>query len=184
MTEKEKMLQGKIYDANNDEELLRERQLCKELCVTYNHLEYSKADERKAVLSKILPHMGVNVTIEPNFYCDYGYNIKIGNNFYINHNSVFLDEAEISFGDNVFIGPNCGFFTASHPFDVEQRNQGLETAKPIYVGNNVWIGGNVCFLGGVKIGNNSIIGTGSVVTRDTPDNVIAVGNPCKIIKQL
>lgn len=116
--------------------------------------------------------------------CDYGYNIHFGRNFYTNHNLVILDTATVKFGDNVFIGPNCGFYTAGHPVDVKQRNSGLEYAKPITVGNNVWFGGNVIVLPGVTIGDNTIIGAGSVVTKDIPANVIAVGNPCKVIKSI
>ena len=106
---------------------------------------------------------GDNFTIEPVFYCDYGYNIEIGENFYSNHNLVILDGAKVTFGDNVFIAPGCGFYTAGHPLDAERRNKGLEFAKPINVGNNVWIGGNVVVLPGVTIGDNCVIGAGSIV---------------------
>ena len=122
--------------------------------------------------------------IEPNFFCDYGYNISLGNNFYANHNLVILDCAPVEFGDNVFIGPNCGFYTAEHPIDAETRNKGLEFARPIKIGNNVWFGGNVTVLGGVTIGDNAVIGAGSVVTKDIPANVVAVGNPCRILKAI
>ncbi len=116
--------------------------------------------------------------------CDYGYNIELGKNFYSNHNLIILDCAKVTFGDNVFIAPNCGFYTAGHPLDYETRNKGLEWAKPITVGNNVWIGGNVVVLGGVTIGNNVVIGAGSVVTKDIPDNSLAYGVPAKIMKKL
>ncbi len=116
--------------------------------------------------------------------CDYGYNIEIGENFYANHNLIILDGSKVQFGDNVFIAPNCSFYTAGHPLDAERRNKGLEYAKPIKVGNNVWIGGNVIVLPGVTIGDNTVIGAGSVVNKDIPSNVVAVGNPCKVIKQL
>ena len=122
--------------------------------------------------------------IEPNFYCDYGYNIEIGENFYSNHNLVILDPAKVIFGDNVFIGPNCGFYTASHPLEAEERNKGIEMAKPIKVGNNVWFGGNVTVLPGVTIGDNCVVGAGSVVVKDIPANSVAVGNPCKLIRTI
>ena len=108
----------------------------------------------------------------------------MGENFYANHNLTILDAAKVIFGDNVFIGPNCGFYTSGHPIDFKTRNQGIEYAKPITVGNNVWIGGDVTVLSGVSIGDNSIIGAGSIVTKDIPSNVVAVGNPCKIIKNI
>jgi len=184
MNEKEKMLKGVLYDANNDSALIAERNACKQLCLEYNAIPYDKKSQRTKILKKIVKKIGENGQIEPNFFCDYGYNIEIGDHFYINHNSVFLDEALIKFGNHVFVGPNCGFYTASHPLDAGLRNQGLETARPIVVGNNVWIGGNVCVLGGVTIGDNVVIGAGSVVVKDIPDNCIAVGNPCRVIKKL
>lgn len=128
--------------------------------------------------------MKENYWIEQPFWCDYGYNIEIGENFYSNHNLTILDGNKVKFGDNVFIGPNCSFYTAGHPLDTQRRNQGLEYAKPIIIGNNVWLGGNVCVLPGVTIGDNVVIGAGSVVTKDIPSNVVAAGNPCKIIKNL
>ena len=122
--------------------------------------------------------------IMPNFYCDYGFNIEIGEKFYSNHNLVILDANKVEFGDNVFIGPNCGFYTSGHPLDYQTRNKGLEYAKPIKVGSNVWIGGNVCVMPGVTIGDNVVIGAGSVVNKDIPSNCVAVGNPCKVIKEI
>lgn len=118
------------------------------------------------------------------FYCDYGFNISLGKNFYANHNLVILDANKVEFGDNVFIGPNCGFYTAGHPLDYVSRNKGLEYAKPIKIGNNVWIGGNVCVLPGVTIGDNVVIGAGSVVRKDIPANCLVAGNPGKIIKKI
>lgn len=184
MTEKEKMLKGLLYDANHDDELIKERNICKEICIKYNNLPYSDTKQKKALLKKILGKIGKKCIIEPNFYCDYGYNIEIGENFYINHNSVFLDEAKITIGNNVFIGPNCGFYTASHPLEADLRNKGLETAKPITIGNNVWIGGNVCILGGVTIGDNTVIGAGSVVTKNIPENSVAFGYPCQVKRKI
>lgn len=184
MSEKEKMLLGEIYDANYDEELMNERIKAKDLCYEYNHLKPSQTNERIEIMKKILGKTKDNFLIEQSFECDYGYNIEIGENFYSNHNLVILDANKVVFGDNVFIGPNCGFYTAGHPLDAETRNKGLEYAKPIRVGNDVWFGGNVVVLPGVKIGNNVVIGAGSVVTKDIPENSIAVGNPCKVIKNI
>ncbi len=183
MTEKEKMLSGEIYFANC-EELLKERELAKDLCYEYNNLKPSKEMERKELLKKILGVTKDNFLIEQPFICDYGYNIEIGENFYSNHNLTILDGNKVKFGDNVFIAPNCGFYTAGHPLDSETRNSGLEYTKPIEVGNNVWIGGNVVVLPGVKIGDNVVIGAGSIVNKDIPSNVVAVGNPCKVIKTI
>lgn len=118
------------------------------------------------------------------FHCDYGYNIEIGENFFANYNCVILDGAKVTFGDNVFIAPNCSFYTAGHPIDVLQRNQGLEYALPIKIGNNVWIGGNVTVLPGVTIGDNTVIGAGSLVNKDIPSNVVAAGNPCRVIREI
>lgn len=184
MSEKEKMLLGEIYDANYDEELMNERIKAKDLCYEYNHLKPSQINERTEIMKKLLGKTKDNFLIEQLFECDYGYNIEIGENFYSNHNLVILDANKVVFGDNVFIGPNCGFYTAGHPLDAETRNKGLEYAKPIKVGNDVWFGGNVVVLPGVKIGNNVVIGAGSVVTKDIPENSIAVGNPCKVIKNI
>ena len=184
MSEKEKMLLGEIYDANYDEELMNERIKAKDLCYEYNHLKPSQTNERTEIMKKILGKTKDNFLIEQSFECDYGYNIEIEENFYSNHNLVILDANKVVFGDNVFIGPNCGFYTAGHPLDAETRNKGLEYAKPIKVGNDVWFGGNVVVLPGVKIGNNVVIGAGSVVTKDIPENSIAVGNPCKVIKNI
>lgn len=183
-TEKEKMLCGEIYDANYDVMLLHERDKSKEKCYNYNNLHPFHKEEKKVLLKKLLGKTGDSFIIEPNFFCDYGYNIEIGENFYSNHNLVILDGAKVKFGDNVFIGPNCSFYTAGHPVDVITRNKGLEYAKPISVGDNVWIGGNVVVLPGVTIGNNCVIGAGSVVVKDIPDNVMACGNPCKPLKNI
>lgn len=184
MSEKEKMLAGEIYDANYDKELIQERQQAKELCYDYNNLRPSKIEERKEILKKLLGKTKENFWIEQPFLCDYGYNIEVGENFYANHNLIILDGNKVRFGDNVFIAPNCSFYTAGHPLDAEERNKGLEYAKPIEIGNNVWIGGNVVVLPGVKIGDNAVIGAGSVVNKDIPANTVAVGNPCRVIKEI
>ena len=181
-TAKEKMFLGEIYDAN-DAELLKEREASKIKCFAYNQLNPTESAQKGAILSTLLGKCE-QIVIEPNFWCDYGYNIEVGANFYANHNLVILDGAKVTFGDNVLIGPNCSFYTAGHPLDVATRNKGLEYAYPITVGNNVWIGGGVTVLPGVTIGDNTIIGAGSIVNKDIPANVVAVGNPCKVLKRV
>jgi galactoside O-acetyltransferase len=184
LTEKEKAQQGYLYDANNAPSLVEERILCQDLCFEYNGLRPSMIEKRTAHIEKILGRIKGRFLIEQPFWCDYGYNVEIGENFYANHNCIILDGAKVTFGDNVFIAPNCGFYTAGHPIDIEQRNQGLEYAYPITVGNNVWIGAHVVVLPGVTIGDNVVIGAGSVVNKDIPSGVIAVGNPCKVIRKI
>lgn len=184
MTEKEKCAVGMLYDANYNEELIRERMACKDLCLEYNQLKNSDTQKRNELIRKIIKSTGINIYIEPSFWCDYGYNIEVGENFYANHNLTILDCAKVTFGNNVFIGPNCSFYTAGHPLDAQQRNEGLEYARPITIGDNVWLGGNVVVLPGVSVGNNAVIGAGSVVTKDIPDQVVAVGNPCRVIKNI
>ena len=184
MSEKQKMQQGLLYDANHDTELCNERSQCKSLCFKFNHTPYDDCKTRQLLLQNLFKTDKSDFNIEPSFWCDYGYNIKFGKNFYANHNLVILDEAAVTFGDNVFIGPNCGFYTAGHPLNIVQRNQGLEYAKPITIGNNVWFGANVIVLPGVTIGNNCTIGAGSVVVKNIPDNSLAVRNPCHIIRKL
>lgn len=184
MTEKEKCSQGLLYNANYDEELIKERTDCKDLCQEYNKTKYSDFEKRNQLINKIVGSVKSSFLVEQPFLCDYGYNIEFGENFYSNHNLVILDGAKVTFGDNVFIGPNCGFYTAGHPENIQQRNEGLEYVRSISVGNNVWIGGNVVVVPGVSIGDNSIIGAGSVVTKNIPSNVVAVGNPCKVIRPI
>ena len=183
MNEKQKMLSGELYNPMKDG-LLLEREKAKDLCYKFNNLPPNNSMKRTKLLSKILGKTGKNYWIEQPFQCDYGYNIEIGENFYSNHNLIILDPAKVTFGDNVFIGPNCGFYTPEHPIKAEDRNKLLEYAKPIKVGNNVWFGGSVTVLGGVTIGDNSVIGAGSVVTKDIPPNVVAVGNPCRVIRTI
>ena len=183
-TEKMKMKAGKLYDANYDEELLAERAACADLTYELNQLRPSKAEERDALVRRILGKVKGNCTIVSPFFCDYGYHIEVGENFFANMNCVILDEAPVKFGDNVFVAPNCGFYTAGHPLDAERRNQGLEYARPITVGDDVWIGAGVSVLPGVTIGQGAVIGAGSVVNRDIPPRVLAAGNPCRVIREI
>lgn len=184
MTEREKMERGLLYDANFDKELLEVRTRCKDLCFFYNQLKPSLVSEQQKTIRQIFGKTGSRFYITSPFWCDYGYNIEIGENFYTNHNCIILDGAKVTFGDNVFIAPNCTFSTAGHPLDSQQRNQGLEYAYPITVGDNVWIGASVTVLPGVTIGSNTVIGAGSVVNRDIPDGVVAVGNPCRVLRKI
>lgn len=184
MTEKEKCNAGQLYNANYDSDLLKERVKCKDLCFQFNQLLPSNEEEQTKLIKRIVGKTGKSFVITAPFWCDYGYNIEIGENFYTNHNCVILDGAKVTFGDNVFIAPNCCFSTAGHPIDFVQRNEGLEFAYPIKVGNNVWIGAGVIVLPGVTIGDNSIIGAGSVVNKDIPANMIAVGNPCRVLREI
>ena len=184
MTEKEKMLAGLIYDANYDKELLEDRIKAKDMCHEYNLLLPSKTEEQKKIMKELLGKTKENYIVTAPFWCDYGYNIEVGENFYTNHNVVILDGAKVIFGDNVFIAPNCGFYTAGHPLDSERRNAGLEYAYPITVGNNVWFGAGVHVMPGVSIGNDVVVAAGSVVTKDIPSGVIAGGVPCKVIREI
>ncbi len=184
MTEKEKMESQKLYNANNDKELEAERIRCKSLCQSYNHIAVENIGERHEFIKSILGKTGEHVHIEPDFWCDYGYRIKVGENFYANHGLVILDAGGVTFGHDVFIGPSCGFHTSGHPIDFERRDLGLEYAYPILVGNHVWIGAGVQVMPGVTIGSNVVIGGGSVVTKDIPSNCVAVGNPCRVIREI
>jgi len=184
MTEREKMEKGYLYDANYNEEIIKERENAKDLCFEYNNLKPSDIDNQRAIMSKLLGKTKGNFYVTAPFYCDYGYNIEVGENFYSNHNLVILDGGKVTFGDNVFIAPNCCFSTAGHPLDSEQRNKGLEFAYPITVGNNVWFGAGVIVLPGITIGDDVVIGAGTIVNRNIPSGVIAAGNPCRVIREI
>lgn len=184
LSEKEKMLNQMLYNADRDPTLCSERDHAKDLCLKYNQILPSDHAAQYHLMRELLGKTGQNFTITAPFWCDYGYNIEIGENFYANHNTVMLDCARITFGDNVFIAPNCGFHTAGHPIDFERRNQGLEYGHSITVGDNVWIGAAVQVLPGVSIGSNVVIGSGSIVVKDIPDNCVAIGNPCRVLREI
>lgn len=184
MTEKEKAALGMLYNANYDPDLEEERLECQTLCTEYNRLMPRDMEKRTELMEKILGKTEGEFLIEPPFMCDYGYNIEIGERFYLNHNCIILDGAKVTFGHDIFIAPNCAFYTAGHPFDVKQRNEGLEYAHPIHIGNNVWIGGNVTVLPGVTIGDGTVVAAGSVVTKNLPEGVLAAGNPCRVIRRI
>lgn len=183
MSEKEKMINGKPYIATV-EELFNERLKAKEMVFFYNSLLPSKIEDRNHIIKNLFGSVKGDFLIEPPFRCDYGYNISIGENFYANYNCTILDCAKVTIGDNVMLAPNVSLFTAGHPIHFELRNKALEYAFPITIGNNVWIGGGVIVNPGITIGDNVVIGSGSVVTKDIPSNVIAAGNPCKVIKDI
>ena len=176
------MLRSELYNSN-DKELFNELLNAKKACVKYNNLFLDDMEKGNEIIRNLFNSTGKEFLIMPNFHCDYGFNISIGEKFYANHNLVILDCNKVSFGDNVFIGPNCGFYAATHPIDKDVRKE-LEYSKPIKVGNDVWIGGGVTVLPGVTIGDNVVIGAGSVVTKDIPSNVVAYGNPCKVVKNI
>ena len=184
MTEKEKMEQGLWYDANNDTYLIEQRIKTKDLCFDLNQTRPGEKKKRNELIIKLLGYQPNNLELISPFMCDYGNNIKLGKNVFINSSCYFMDCGKITIGDNVFIGPSCGLYTANHPLDFQTRNQGLEQALQITIGNNVWIGGNVVILPGITIGDNCVIGAGSVVTKNIDANSIACGNPCKVIKKV
>lgn len=177
-------MSGDLYEASGNTILLDVLAQCQDRCYDYNRLRPSQEAERREAMRRILGKTGEHFKIISPFFCDYGFNISIGENFFANTNLVILDEARVTFGDNVFVAPNCSFYTAGHPLDPIQRVRGLQYSLPITVGDNVWIGGNVCVMPGVTIGSNTVIGAGSVVADDIPEGVLAAGNPCRVIRHL
>ena len=182
MTEKQKMLMGIIYNAD-EASLIEERNHAKSLTKQYNESRQEDRDHRKYLMGQIFGKLGENVHLEAPFYLDYGYRTTIGDDFFSNFNLTIIDGGGVEIGNHVFIGPNVGIYTASHPTDVRRREKGYEWGLPVKIGNNVWIGGGAEILPGVTIGDNTVIGAGSVVTKDIPANVVAAGNPCKVIKE-
>lgn len=185
MTERDKMLAGQWYDANYDPYLLQARTQAMDLCFELNGLKPSQVRER---LDKLRDLLGCeppeNLTLLSPFMCDYGTNIHFGRNVFVNINCYFMDGASISIGDNAFIGPSCGFYTANHPLAFSRRNIGLEQALPITIEENVWLGANVTVLPGVTIGSGCVIAAGSVVTKDIPANHLAAGVPCQVLRPI
>ncbi|MEZ8824174.1 sugar O-acetyltransferase [Vibrio amylolyticus] len=181
-SEKQKMLAGEPYDTW-DEELLSERKACR---IALQKLNGSIPDslEWREAIDSLIPNAS-DAYLEPPFRCDYGSNIKLGKNFYANFNCVVLDVGEVRIGDNVMLAPNVQIYTAGHPLDVKSRvEDGVEFGLSISIGDNAWLGGGVIVCPGVSIGENTVIGAGSVVTKDIPANVVAAGNPCRIIKNI
>ncbi|GAA5020446.1 maltose O-acetyltransferase [Marivirga lumbricoides] len=182
-TEKQKMLMGELYDPS-DRELSNDRLQARLLLKELNDSREDEASKRVDLLKKLIPNTGVNLYIQTPFYCDYGENIEIGNDVYFNFNCVILDVNRVKIGSRTMFGPNVQVYTATHPIDYKERASGLEFAKPITIGEDVWIGGSAIICPGVSIGDRSIIGAGSVVTKDVPSDVFAAGNPCVIIRNL
>lgn len=183
-SELEKMNDGEWYDANFDKELIEKRIKAQDLCFELNQLKPSLLEEREVILKKLFGKSFENLILLSPFTCDYGKNISFGKNCFVNINCYFMDGAKISIGDNVFIGPNTGFYTATHPLDFKNRNMGLEKALPINIGNNVWIGANVNVIQGINIGDGCVIAAGTLVNKNIPNNSLVAGVPCKIIKTI
>lgn len=192
MTEKEKMLAGKIYDPN-EEELLRLRRNAHKLCKDYNDTYEDEEEKRNKILNGLLPHRGEGSYLQGPVYFDYGIFTKVGKNFYANFNFTVLDVCPVTIGDNVFIGPNVSVLTPKHPLRWQDRNiynsgKGYDTDReygaPITIGDNCWIAGNVTICAGANIGSGCVIGAGSVVTRDIPENSLAFGNPCRAVRKI
>ena len=182
-TEKEKMLAGELYNAM-DPLLVNERRQARELMQAFNATPADDRPRRRHLLIELLGSVGSNVGVEPPFFCDYGYNIHLGDNVFFNFNCVILDVMRVEIGSNCMFGPNVQIYTATHPLDAVERRGGLEFAKPIKIGCDVWVGGSAVISPGVTIGDRSVIGAGSVVVKDIPADVFAAGNPCKVIRYL
>lgn len=181
--EKKKMLAGELYDAA-DPVLVNERSQARLLLKRYNDSAVSQQELRLQLLKELIPSQGSGLWIEPPFYCDYGTNISVGDKVYFNFNCVVLDVMKLTIGSNVLFGPSVQIYTAMHPMEWKERALRLEFAKAITIGSDAWIGGGTIICPGVAIGNRSVIGAGSVVTKNIPDNVFAAGNPCRVIKAL
>lgn len=177
------MLAGLPYKAWLDG-LSEERLACKKMIYEFNMLPPQEREKADALLKRLLGKTGESIHIEAPFHCDYGSNIEVGEDFFANYNFTILDVGKVIIGDNAQIAPNVSIYTAGHPIHPDSRNSGYEYGIGITIGDNVWIGGNTVILPGVHIGNNVVIGAGSVVTKDIPDNYIAVGNPCRLVRRI
>ena len=182
-TERDKMLAGDLYDPL-DPELVAARRYARILCKALNDSRDEQHEERQRLLRELLGAAGDGLWIEPPFHCDYGFNINLGRKVFFNFNCVVLDVATVTIGDNCMFGPAVQIYTATHPLQPAKRQAGEEFAKPIKIGFDVWVGGGAIICPGVSIGSQTVIGAGSVVTRDIPDKVFAAGNPCRVIRQL
>lgn len=183
MTEKEKMIAGEMYNPM-DEELVADRKKARLLFQQINRLDDNDKKERDELCNKLIGKAGKNLWIEPPFYCDYGYNIQLGDSVFMNYNCCILDVSTVRIGNNVMFAPGVQVLTATHPLEAKPRNSGREFAKPITIGNEVWIGGNAIICPGVTIGDRAVIGAGAVVTRDVQDDVFVAGNPAREIKKI
>lgn len=183
MTELEKMMAGLPYCSRNDEmEALRAR--AKKICRMYNEIPGEESDRRFEVLKGFLGSIGEGSWIEPHFMVEYGSNIFMGKGLYINFDSIILDCAKVTIGDNVWFGPRVTIYTVDHSLDAEERLQSVCRCRPVTIGDNVWVGGSTTILGGVTIGKNSVIGGGSLVLKDIPEGVVAAGSPCRVIREI
>ncbi|WP_323173580.1 maltose acetyltransferase domain-containing protein [Natrialba sp. PRR66] len=182
-SEKEKMLNGELYDAD-DPELVAEREHARDLTRRYNNTTPDAQKERQRVLEDLLGSVSTQCHIEPPFRCDYGYNIHVDENFYANFDCVVLDVCRVDIGRNCQIGPGVHIYTATHPLNAIERINGPEYGKPVTIGDNVWIGGKAVLNPGVAVGDNSVIASGAVVTEDVPENVVVQGNPATVVKEL
>ena len=184
MSEIDKMRSGEWYDANYDQELVKARRIAQDKYFEYNQIQPSNDKKKQELLTEILGYKPDKVDISQTFYCDYGTNIQFGSDIHVNLSCYFMDGAKITIGNNCFIGPYTGFYTAAHPVAPEPRNKGLEQARPITIGDNCWFGANVSVMPGVTIGNNCVISAGSVVTKDMPDNSVIMGVPAKAVRKI
>ncbi len=183
LSEWEKMQRGETYN-DFDQDLFNRRVVAKKLFRAYNQTSDDAVEERRRIMTELFKSVGENVWIEPDFRCEFGKNIAIGNDVYINFGCVILDCGQVTIGNNTLIGPNVGLFSGNHTTDAEERAAGGLIPKPITIGNRVWLCGNVSIVPGVSIGDDTIIGAGSVVTHGIPSGVIAAGNPCRVLRKI